>query len=160
MNYAPCFNPRLSYEFQMSKQHCIVTGMTHPFDEGSCEVFRRCRLTHDILDEVFGVRRIVKIEVGSSLHEICCRTLENKHMFRKHRKEIKKSIAKNMKHCSSNEFAAMGKHACFEIVLKDIVKQMMMDKHGMKSSAATRSKTKLIEGETKETFEFIKKNLV
>ena len=90
-----------------------------------------------------GVRPIVKIEVGSTLHELCCWPLENRHTFRKHRKVIRKTIVKNITHCSSNKFVAMGNHACFEIVLKDVTKQMVIDKHDMKSSVIAR---RLIKG--------------
>ena len=43
----------------------MMTGIAYPNDEGLFEVSRRRYTTHEILNDFFGVERIVKIEGGS-----------------------------------------------------------------------------------------------
>ena len=134
--------------------------MSHPNEEGLFEVYGRCCATDELLNNVFGVDRIAKIESGSFLYEACCRVLLNDHTFRNYRQIIKESKVNSMKHYSSSDISNMIKNGCYELVLNDIGNALVIKNSMFGSRAIDHNLSKSIRCKVNQFFEVRKKDSI
>ena len=84
--------------------------MRHPNVVGLVELPRRTGSTVEQMNEIFGLKRIVKIDTTSVLHETCNRTLENRATFSNYRFVIKEVIINAVNRHTTTQFLRMKKH--------------------------------------------------
>ena len=105
----------------MSREYYLITKMRHPNVVGLVELSRRTGSTVELIKDIFGLDRIVRIDATSVLHEICNRTLENRSMFFKYRFIIKGAIVNAVNKHARTQIFRMNKHACYKIVIEEVI---------------------------------------
>ena len=105
----------------MSRECCLITKMRHPSVVGLVELSRRTGSTVELIKDIFGLDRIVRINATTVSHEICNRALENRTAFSKYRFIIKGAIINAVNKCTRTQIFRMNKHACHKIVIEEVI---------------------------------------
>ena len=99
--------------------------MSHPNAVGLVELSRRTDSTIEDLQDIYGINRLIKINSKSTFHETCNRTLENRTIFTKYRFAIKEALVEIFNQFSEDEIIRMEKHACCELIIKNVATHLI-----------------------------------